>query len=473
MPLDQENRDTGKSPVERAAHGFAEAAREAWETPVATAYGVGMGLAVGAVTKTLIDKGCAHLGSTGVIVKGAIAVAPLAVSLFKTAESKDGAEDLGRSAFDLALFWGAGKLGHVASSGIPRIAAPDLTETFEANYKNLAKSSLWDLERQFNLPKIEADLAPLNKTGFTTRSGTPYNIYESTDFKTKVLLDEKMTRSFAGTEHPYKGVDLGMYPLRGLREFFALPNRDTVAELRFNALRDGRSAAFVPAEEANIIVNSQRVPAQRLFRHEYMHTVSNTNPQLRKAYWTADALDASKRISTYAGKNPEESLADTVGLGLIGQSGQDFIWTVHNNPLRSFVANRYITKELAAVAPESRSVFHDAFLARGEYIDKIAPAIVTPLLEQASSQPGLHRQAVRVLMNELKANDTSAADLLTSARLERNLARGGALGPVIDKLHTKTELYRLSLGAFGTVPAFSHIARQALFNNSEERTNQP
>ena len=324
----------------------------------------------------------------------------------------------------------------------------------------MGSTNLEAIIRRFQLPDTAVSLSKLRKVDSETRQGKNYFVYDSPDLQTKILLDSRTAKVADSAKYPYRGVDLGTYPFRALREFFYMPNRDTVSEVLFNSERHRKWSADVPWNSPTINVHGQNGTAGHVFRHEYVHCVSKSNRDLIRAYEVANRLDNKMQISNYATKNSGESLAETLGSGLLANSGERFLWTAHNNPLRSFVANRFLIRELHSVRPSSRSLHHDLFVDRARYVDEVTPPLVKPILEAAASKPGSSRQVVRTLLGDLQARDPEAANLISSPRLQRYLAVGGRFAPLIDRFQQKTDPNQLLAAMLlGRLPSYLEPAK--------------
>lgn len=440
------------------ATGFMEGVTETAENPVGTLYKSGTSLLVGTTVFKSLDMALSRLGPVGKVASVGLAIVPPAVAVVRAAVS-EGAESLGRGVFEMSLAWGLGKAGSAVSPFRPELTVLAGTRGLAERFEAMPAAHKTSLAEKFELPETGIVFSKLSRAGVVKRDGKDYFVYGSRDFQSKILLDEKLAGSFERAPYPYRGVEQGTYPLRALREAFYMPNRNAVSEMRFNHAPDGISAAVVPGDSRTIIVNGHKANAGRIFRHEYTHCVSNCHTDLRRSYTIADGMDAAKRITAYAGKNVEESLAETMGLGLLSHSGRQFVDVVHTNPLRSFVANRYLARELNAVSVEAKSIYHDQYLSRSRYIDETAPKLVTPMLEQAASRPGVERHAVRSLLRGLQDTDPVAAKLLTSPSLQSSLNRGGGSAAIFDKLHTHSDLRALSLSSFLLRPGIDSVSK--------------
>lgn len=430
--------------LQQAVDGFLESGKKACEKPAHTLASAGLALAGAEVLSWGVSLAEKRYGVVGTAAKIGLATIPSGAFIYQAVNSNDAGHQVGQLVFDLTFLTGLSKVVSAVSPAMGNIKPSSITADFNSRYAAMETDNLQHLSKQFGLRD-----APIVQSKWTkvesNVDGTGFNAYENADVRTRLLLDPKMARNFEGAAYPYKGVDLGTYPLRGTGELYSLPNRDSVETMKFEFARK-KNAAEVFAGSSDIHVYGHTRKAGEVFKHEYGHVVANRDLKYYRSYIRADALDNPQRISKYADTTVGESFAETLGNGLLNTGGDVFVKTVHTNPLRSFIANRYLKDELSSVLPEARSVHHDAYQARSRYIDEVTPNLVREMLEQSASKPGSAREAVRTIMTDVGRADPEAAKLIRSEKLEAYLNEGGAASVVWSKLHKPLDFSKISMG---------------------------
>ena len=119
-----EGTQSNRSWLLRATDGFIGAAKKSSAQPLTTLCNTGFGLASSSLVYRTLNSVSDRFGVAGKIVKIGLGIAPVAVAAYQAAQSRDTAEEFGRSVFDLSLFWGTGKAASLVSPIMPMVSRP-------------------------------------------------------------------------------------------------------------------------------------------------------------------------------------------------------------------------------------------------------------------------------------------------------------------------------------------------------------
>ncbi len=257
-----------------------------------------------------------------------------------------------------------------------------------------------------NWPERSADPGPFNNFDDfyyrgVDRNPTDVRYYTISGHKVQIILPERyaslLDDSAAGRPFPPGGEDLSQrlspYDLPALLD--AMPNSGYFLKINMSDRRnpedawvsqsgynsDFRTAMSMTEGEMTTYMTDRSDYMRRDVLHEWSH-------ELRYEYWDHDiayrfrnAVDLEKdwNPSTYAGRNNGEQWA-VLGERMLGNNAAEFLDAAEHAPLRTVVWMRALKLCLDNVPEANKSVDHDLYRRRQEYVDKeILPLAVEKL----------------------------------------------------------------------------------------------
>jgi hypothetical protein len=157
------------------------------------------------------------------------------------------------------------------------------------------------------------------------------------------------------------------------------PEDDWVSQSGYNS--DFKTAMSMVEGELTTYLTDRSDYLRRDVLHEWSH-------ELRYEYWedpiayrfrNAVDLESEWKPSAYAGRNNGEQWA-VLGERMLGNGAEDFIDAAEHAPIRTMIWMRALKQCLDNVPAENKSIDHDLYRARQQYVDKeILPLAVEKL----------------------------------------------------------------------------------------------